>query len=152
MFPSPPRSINVMPWPGVRTLFWPAMPRPADPRRWPAGWRPSVRGRRTWQRSASPETTSPPGPCSGHILPGPCTTTNTEHYFYTVLWIYEILVRYGCGSVSANPYIWLMDPDADPAFFSVTFKTSTKKFFCFLLFKVLTSFVKDKSRKEVTKQ
>ncbi len=58
----------------------------------------------------------------------------------------------GSGSVSADPCLWPMDPDADPdpAIFVITFKTPTKnefkkKFFCLLLFEgTFTLFCNDK--------
>jgi hypothetical protein len=47
----------------------------------------------------------------------------------------------GSGSGSADPYLWLMDPDADPSpvIFIIDLqnnnkKITLKKFFCLLLF------------------
>jgi hypothetical protein len=49
----------------------------------------------------------------------------------------------GSGSGSANPRLWLMDPDSDPAFFVIDLQDANKKefffkhFFCLLLFEVI---------------
>ncbi len=59
-----------------------------------------------------------------------------------------------CGSGSADPCFWLMDPDSDPAIFIIDLQDTNKKliykkkFFCILLFKgTFTSFFKDKKSK-----
>ncbi len=66
-------------------------------------------------------------------------------------------MTFWCGSGSADPCLWLMDPDseADPSIFIIDQqKTPLKnKIFCILLFDGnFTSFSKIKSQKEVTKQ
>jgi hypothetical protein len=61
----------------------------------------------------------------------------------------------GSESVSVDPYLWLMDPDADPdpAIFVVDLQDANKKliykrFFCILIFEgTFTSFFKDKKSK-----
>ncbi len=65
----------------------------------------------------------------------------------TVLWIRDILVRYGSGSGDTS--LWLIDPDQDPAIFFMTFKTPTKIiFFVLALFEgTLTTFFKGKRSK-----
>ncbi len=71
-----------------------------------------------------------------------------------------------CGSMTfwygfetADPYLWLMDPDSNPVFVSVTFKTSIKNyffslsFFSFYFLKIhIHNCSKITSHKEVTKQ
>ncbi len=42
-----------------------------------------------------------------------------------VLWIRDILVRYGSGST--DPCLWPMDPAPDPAFFVLDLQDASKK-------------------------
>ncbi len=79
------------------------------------------------------------------------TTTGTTIYSsVTDPW------HFGGGSGSADPCLWLMDPD--PAIFVIDLQDASKKqifwhnFFCLLLFEAtFTSFSKDKKSKRVTK-
>ncbi len=64
----------------------------------------------------------------------------------------------GSGSGSADPCLWLMDPDPDPAIFDIDLQYASKKlifqqnFFCLILFEgTFTSYFKDKKSKRVTK-
>ncbi len=58
------------------------------------------------------------------------------------------------GSGSADPYLWLMDPDPDPAILvdlqNINKKLILTKVFCLLLFYII--FQRKKSKKEVKKQ
>jgi hypothetical protein len=55
-------------------------------------------------------------------------------------------MTFWCRSGSADPCLWLLDPDPDPAFFVIDLQV-------FLLFEgTFTSFFKDKKSKNVTKQ
>ncbi len=60
-------------------------------------------------------------------------------------------MTFWCGSGSADPCLWLMDPD--PTIFVVELQDVSKKLiFCLLLFEgTFTSFFKDKKSKRVTK-
>ncbi len=93
-------------------------------------------------------------------------------HYLTVLRIHDISVwiriwirgsmplTNGSGSGSADPCLWIMDPDPDSAIFVIDLQDGNKKkiivvlkFFCLLLFdSTFTSFFKIKSQKEVTKQ
>ncbi len=64
-------------------------------------------------------------------------------------------MTFWCGSGSADPCLWLMDPDADPypSIFVIDLQDANKKliflkFFCIILFEgTFTSFFKDKTSK-----
>ncbi len=62
-------------------------------------------------------------------------------------------MTFWCGSGSADPCLWLMDPDPDPAIFVIDLqdpnkKANLKKVFLLLLFEyTFTSFFKDKKSK-----
>ncbi len=67
-------------------------------------------------------------------------------------------MTYWCGSGSADPCLWPMDPDPDPAILVIDLPDANKKlifyfyFFCYLLFEgTFTSFFTDKKSKRVTK-
>ncbi len=68
-----------------------------------------------------------------------------------VLRIHDILV---CGSGSANPCLWLMDPDSDPdpSIFIIDLQDANKKLIWKHFLSSFTLFFKDKSQEEVTKQ
>jgi hypothetical protein len=43
-------------------------------------------------------------------------------------------VTFWCGSGSADPYLWLKDPDPDPTPFFIVFKDANKMIFFFIFF------------------
>ncbi len=56
--------------------------------------------------------------------------------FQTVLRIHDVW----CGSGSGNPYLWLMDPDADPSIFIIDLQDANKKLICFNKFSCIIHF------------